>query len=123
MVGDDRDGIGSGPEMTALPDRLARLLGPTGSAAKAVRPVDPPQIATLLDSAEFASATAQLASSLSRAASHLRCAMSMGARSAARTSGRSVQRVTPSFSVTLNNSGYWFCSATVSTPSSQSMNE
>ena len=66
MVGDDRDGIGSGPEMTALPDRLARLLGPTGSAAKAVRPVDPPQIATLLDSAEFASATAQLASSLSR---------------------------------------------------------
>ena len=66
MVRDDRDGIGGGPEMTALPDRLARLLGPTGSAAKAVRPVDPPQIATLLDSAEFASATAQLASSLSR---------------------------------------------------------
>jgi glycerol-3-phosphate O-acyltransferase len=48
--------------MTGLPERFARLLGPD----------DPPDIATLLDSAEFISTTAQLASKLGRDAIQVR---------------------------------------------------
>jgi glycerol-3-phosphate O-acyltransferase len=52
--------------MTVLPDRLARLLRPNGSAASLSRPGDRPDIAALLGSDEFRSATAQLASQLGR---------------------------------------------------------
>jgi glycerol-3-phosphate O-acyltransferase len=66
VVGGDRGGIGGGAEVTVLQDRLARLLRPTGSAATPWRPRDRPEIAALLDSDEFLTATAQLASQLDR---------------------------------------------------------
>ena len=62
MVCGDRGGA----EMTVLADRLARLLRPNGSAATLLRPADRPEVAALLDSEEFLSATAQLASQLGR---------------------------------------------------------
>jgi glycerol-3-phosphate O-acyltransferase len=52
--------------MTVLPDRLARLLRPNGSAATLSRPGDRSETAALLDSDEFVSATAELASQLGR---------------------------------------------------------
>ena len=52
--------------MTVLGDRLARLLRPNGSAATLARPGDLPDIADLLESHEFLSTTAQLASQLGR---------------------------------------------------------
>ncbi len=55
-----------GADMTVLGDRLARLLRPNRSAATLPRPGDHPDIAALLDSDEFLSATAQLASQLGR---------------------------------------------------------
>jgi glycerol-3-phosphate O-acyltransferase len=66
VVGGDRSGIHGGAKMMVLPDRLARLLRPNGSAATGPRPGDRPEIAALLDSDEFLSATAQLASQLDR---------------------------------------------------------
>ena len=52
--------------MTVLADRLARLLHPNGSAETMSRRSDLPEIAVLLDSEEFRSATEQLASQLGR---------------------------------------------------------
>ena len=52
--------------MTVLGDRLARLLRPNRPAATLPRPGDHPDIAALLDSHEFLSTTAQLASQLGR---------------------------------------------------------
>jgi glycerol-3-phosphate O-acyltransferase len=52
--------------MTMLQDRLARLLRPNGSAETMSRRSDLPEIAALLDSDEFRSATEQLASQLGR---------------------------------------------------------
>src|ERR1700754_1401775 len=52
--------------MTVLSDRLARLLHPNGSGATLSRPSDGPEIAALLVSEEFLSATAKLASQLGR---------------------------------------------------------
>jgi glycerol-3-phosphate O-acyltransferase len=60
VVGGDREGIGA--EMTVLPDRLARLLHPNGSAG-----TRPPDVAeALLDSDGFRGPTAQLAAQLGR---------------------------------------------------------
>ncbi len=52
--------------MTVLSDRLARLLHPNGSGSTLSRPGDGPEIAALLVSEEFLSATATLASQLGR---------------------------------------------------------
>src|ERR1700738_5667800 len=52
--------------LTVLADRLARLLHPNGSAETMSRRSDLPEIAVLLDSEEFRSATEQLASQLGR---------------------------------------------------------
>src|ERR1700693_2459747 len=52
--------------MMALRDRLARLLHPNGSAETMSRRSDLPEIAALLDSEEFRSATKQLASQVGR---------------------------------------------------------
>jgi len=52
--------------MTVLADRLARLLRPNASDATLSRPSDRPEIAALLDSDEFADATAKLAAQLGR---------------------------------------------------------
>jgi glycerol-3-phosphate O-acyltransferase len=66
VVGGDRGGIAADAEMTMLQDRLARLLRPNGSAETMSRRSDLPEIAALLDSEEFRSATKQLASQLGR---------------------------------------------------------
>jgi glycerol-3-phosphate O-acyltransferase len=66
VVGGDRGGIAGDAEMTMLQDRLARLLRPNGSAETMSRRSDLPEIAALLDSEEFRSATKQLASQLGR---------------------------------------------------------
>jgi glycerol-3-phosphate O-acyltransferase len=68
VVGGDRGGA----DMTVLPDRLARLLHPNGSAATALRTGDSPEIAALLASDEFMGATAKLASQLGRDAADVR---------------------------------------------------
>ncbi|MDT5093724.1 MAG: glycerol-3-phosphate O-acyltransferase [Mycobacterium sp.] len=52
--------------MTMLADRIARLLRPNGSSDTLSRPGDLPEIAALLNSDEFLTATAQLASQLDR---------------------------------------------------------
>jgi hypothetical protein len=74
-------------------------------------------------SAARLSSSVSVSSNRSRASSHLRRAASMGARSAALTSGRSVQLSAPLFPVTMNHSGCVCCSSKVSTPSSHAMNE
>jgi glycerol-3-phosphate O-acyltransferase len=66
VVGGDCCGIRGGAEMTVLADRLARLFRPNGTAGTLSRPGDRPEIAVLLDSEEFHSATEQLASQLGR---------------------------------------------------------
>jgi glycerol-3-phosphate O-acyltransferase len=59
-------GSGGGAEMTVLPGRLGRLLRLNGSADRLSAPGDVPEIAALLDSDKFHSATAQLAAQLGR---------------------------------------------------------
>jgi glycerol-3-phosphate O-acyltransferase len=71
VVGRDRRGIG-GAEVTVLSDRLARLLHPNGSAQTLPRPSDRPEIASVLASDEFLSATDQLASQLHRSVTDVR---------------------------------------------------
>jgi glycerol-3-phosphate O-acyltransferase len=65
VVGGDRRGIG-GTEMTVLADRISRLLNPDGLAAVLRRPNDRPEIVAVLESDEFLSGTARLASQLNR---------------------------------------------------------
>lgn len=66
MVHGDRPGVRGGTEMKAVSDRVARLLNPNGSAIAMLRPGDLPDVAALLQSDEFCSATAQLATKLGR---------------------------------------------------------
>jgi glycerol-3-phosphate O-acyltransferase len=71
VVGRNSRGVG-GAEVTVLPDRLARLLHPNGSAATLSRSGDRREITALLTSDEFLSATAQLASQLARSVADVR---------------------------------------------------
>jgi glycerol-3-phosphate O-acyltransferase len=84
VVGGDRRGTGDG-EMTMLQDRLARLLRTNGSAASPSRPRDRPEIAELLVSDKFLSATAQLASRLDRDVDDVRAEAALYVREMAAT--------------------------------------